>query len=58
MECFQVAPLSSLLYMNLRVLSMGDHWQVDDSLFVSFCKGWVFHEQEAKKEKTLDQSVL
>jgi hypothetical protein len=31
---------------------------VDDSLFVSFCVGWVFHEQEAKKKKTLDQSVV
>ena len=30
---------------------------VDDSLFVSFCEGWIFHEPETKKKKTLRRSV-
>ena len=31
---------------------------VDDSLFVSFCGGWVFHEPEEKKKKRLNLSLV
>jgi hypothetical protein len=31
---------------------------IADSLFVNFCGGWIFYEQEGKKEKILDECVL
>ena len=51
------------LPLNKRNLDMctwdvKDRHIIDDSLFVNFCGGWIFHEPEEKKKKILDNCVL
>jgi hypothetical protein len=31
---------------------------IEDSLFVNFCGGWIFYEEEDRKKKQLDNSVI